>query len=304
MTQVETRRTVGFIGLGVMGEPMCRNLALKSGQTVLAHDLSPEPMQRLAAHGARPCSDLAELVRASDIVMMCLPSGKAVTGVRAKLEPHVRADQIFIDLSTSGVDVARESARVLESKGARFIDAPIARTRQAAESGTLSIMVGGDADCLAAVQPLLACMATDITHCGPVGAGQIAKILNNMVLFETGLALAEAYVITQRAGFDAELIFEALAKSSGDSFALRNHGMKAILPGDFPLRAFSVEYARKDLSYALTMAADLGVTARGARAVDDVFEHALQNGEGKKYWPVITRVIESEGEPHQGREVA
>jgi len=304
MSQSNAGRTVGFIGLGVMGEPMCRNLAARSGQAVLAHDLSPEPMQRLAAHGARPCSDAAELVKASDVVMMCLPSGRAVEALLAQLLPQVRAGQVFVDLSTSGVEVARASERLLGGQGARFIDAPIARTRQAAEDGTLSIMVGGDAACLAQVQPLLACMATDITHCGPVGAGQIAKILNNMVLFETGLALAEAHVIAQRAGFDARRIFEVLAKGSGDSFALRSHGMKAILPGEFPLRAFSVEYARKDLSYALAMADELGVPVRGARAVDASFERALEAGEGKKYWPVISRVIDADTGPQSERNAA
>ncbi|RYY70899.1 MAG: NAD(P)-dependent oxidoreductase, partial [Comamonadaceae bacterium] len=255
--------TVGFIGLGVMGEPMCRNLARKSGLRVLCHDLSPEPMRRVAEHGAQPCADPAELVRQSDVVMLCLPSGQAVTALLARLLPHVRAGQVVVDLSTSGVDVARLAAQQLGARGVRFIDAPIARTRQAAEDGTLSIMVGGDAACLEDMRPLLACMASDITHCGPVGAGQITKILNNMVLFQTGLALSEAYAIARRAGFDVATVFDTLTKGSGDSFALRNHGMKAILPGAFPARAFSVEYARKDLSYALEMAREMGITMHG-----------------------------------------
>lgn len=295
-------KTVGFIGLGVMGEPMCRNLATKSGRRVLAHDLAPEPMDRLAGHGAEPCGSLIELVEASDVVMTCLPSGKAVSELLARLEPHVRAGQMFVDLSTSGVDVARAFGRQLEARGARFIDAPIARTRQAAESGTLSIMVGGSEECLAVVRPLLACMATDITHCGPIGAGQIAKILNNMVLFETGLALSEAFAITERAGFDATRVFAALTKSSGDSFALRNHALKAILPGEFPLRAFSVEYASKDLSYALALAEEHGVATPGARAVGDMFDRALKAGEGQRYWPVISRLLNAQAVTNNGRE--
>ncbi|RYY87542.1 MAG: NAD(P)-dependent oxidoreductase [Comamonadaceae bacterium] len=286
--------TVGFIGLGVMGEPMCRNLARKSGRRVLCHDLSAEPMRRVAAHGAQPCDDLADLVRESDVVMLCLPSGKAVTALLAQLLPQVRQGQVVVDLSTSGVDVARTAAQQLAARGARFIDAPIARTRQAAEDGTLSIMVGGDADCLEAMRPLLACMASDITHCGPVGAGQVTKILNNMVLFQTGLALSEAFAIARQAGFDAATIFDTLTKGSGDSFALRNHGMKAILPGEFPVRAFSVEYARKDLSYALEMATAMGIPMRGAQAVDASFAAAIAAGEGDRYWPVISRVIDGQ----------
>lgn len=298
MNASHTIKTVGFIGLGVMGEPICRNIAKKSGLRVLCNDLDAAPLKRLAQDGAQPCADLGELMRESDVVMLCLPSGKAVTAVFDTLLPKVRAGQTFVDLSTSGVDVARNAAAQLQQKNARFIDAPLARTRQAAEAGTLSIMVGGNADCLADVRPILACVATDITHCGPVGAGQITKILNNMVLFETGLALAEAFVIARRAGFDPALIFDTLTKGSGDSFALRNHGMKAILPGEFPQRAFSVEYARKDLSYALAMAAELGIPMRGAQAVEDTFAAAIEAGHGEQYWPVISRLIDNtDGDP-------
>ncbi len=121
-------------------------------------------------------------------------------------------------------------------------------TRQAAEAGTLSVMVGADASTFAKLEPLIATFATDITHCGPVGAGQVVKILNNMVLMQTVVALGEALETAKRAGLDAKLLFETLAKGSADSFALRNHGMKAMLPDTFPERAFSTEYARKDIA--------------------------------------------------------
>jgi 3-hydroxyisobutyrate dehydrogenase-like beta-hydroxyacid dehydrogenase len=295
-------RTIGFIGLGVMGEPMCRNLARRSGERVLCCDLDAAPMHRLVQFGAEPAGDIVALLGASDVIMTCLPSGQAVLDLMDRLFPHVRAGQVFVDLGTSGVDVARRLHARLAEKGARFIDAPIARTREAAEKGTLSIMVGGDAACLDEVRPLLACLATDITLCGPVGAGQIAKVLNNMVLFETVLALSEAWLIASRSGFDPALIFGALAKGSGDSFALRNHGMKAILADDFPTPAFSVRYARKDLSYALDMAARLGIPVRGAQAVDVTFEHAISQGQGERYWPVISRVIGTPIAHHQEEE--
>jgi 3-hydroxyisobutyrate dehydrogenase-like beta-hydroxyacid dehydrogenase len=189
----------------------------------------------------------------------------------------------------------------VRGKGARFIDAPIARTRQAAENGTLLIMAGGDPADLEQARPWLQCLATDITHCGPTGAGQITKILNNMVMFQTGLALSEAYAIAQRAGFDPDTIFRTISQGSGDSFALRNHGMKAILPGEFPTRAFSVQYARKDLSYALAMARQLGIPVLGAQAVEESFEAAIAGGQGDRYWPVISRVIAGAANPTEER---
>jgi 3-hydroxyisobutyrate dehydrogenase-like beta-hydroxyacid dehydrogenase len=152
-------------------------------------------------------------------------------------------------------------------------------------------MVGSDPQAFGKLAPLIGNFASDITHCGPVGCGQVVKILNNMVLFETVVAISEAKAIGERAGVDPALLFDALAKGSADSFALRSHGMKAVLPGEFPERAFSVEYARKDLSYALQLARETGVDARGAQTVDDWFAEAIDAGLGQAYHPVISRLI-------------
>jgi 3-hydroxyisobutyrate dehydrogenase len=113
-----------------------------------------------------------------------------------------------------------------------------------------------------------------------------------MVLFETVAALSEAHAIARRSGVDAKLLFETLSKGSADSFALRNHGLKAIIPGDFPERAFSVEYALKDLQYALELADDAGVDAAGARRVEKLFRGAIARGLGALYHPVVSRLLE------------
>ena len=167
---------------------------------------------------------------------------------------NIRAGQIVVDLGTSSVEQTRDFARQLQAKGASWADAPIARTRQAAQDGTLSVMVGAAPELFAAIEPLIRCFATDVTRCGDIGAGQVTKILNNMVLFETVNALAEAVAVARRSGVDPALLLDTLSKGSADSFALRNHGIKAIVPGNFPERAFSTEYALKDLSYALELA--------------------------------------------------
>ena len=164
-------------------------------------------------------------------------------------------------------------------------------TRAAAEAGTLAVMVGAAPEVFEAVKPLIATFASDIALCGPVGCGQVLKILNNMVLFETVVAVSEAKAIGEKAGVDPNVLFDTLSKGSADSFALRNHGMKAVLPGEFPERAFSVLYARKDLKYALQLARDAGVDARGAAVVDAWFQQAIDSGLGEKYHPVISRLI-------------
>ena len=153
-------------------------------------------------------------------------------------------------------------------------------------------MVGGSPELYGAIEPLIRCFATDVTHCGDVGAGQVTKILNNMVLFETVQALAEAVAVAKASGVDPALLLDTLAKGSADSFALRNHGMKAIVPGNFPERAFSTEYALKDLGYALELAADAGLKLRGAELVGKVLQEAIDAGSGGAYFPVIARHID------------
>ena len=287
---------VGFIGLGVMGEPICRNLAVKCGLPVAGCDTDPAPLQRLAQHGVT-ASTIPQIMQQSDVVFLSLPSGEVVAQLSRATDgllANARAGQLIVDLSTSPVDVTRELAREFAAVGATFIDAPVARTRAAAEAGTLSVMIGGDKPTFDTVKPLVSTFANEITYCGPIGSGQVVKILNNMVLFETVVALSEARAIARRSGVDPQVLLETFTRGSADSFALRNHGLKAILPGDFPEKAFPVDYARKDLRYALALAEQTGVQALGARNVDVWFDAALVQGQGNRYFPVISRVIDAE----------
>jgi 3-hydroxyisobutyrate dehydrogenase-like beta-hydroxyacid dehydrogenase len=287
-------KTIGFIGLGVMGEPICRNLVKKSGARVLAFDLSPQPLARLSADGAEVAASVADTVRQSDIVFLCLPSAKHVRSVFEGdgVLKNIRSGQVVVDLGTSSVSQTRDFAKQLQAKGASWADAPIARTRQAAQDGTLSVMIGATPQLYAAIEPLIRCFATDVTHCGDVGAGQVTKILNNMVLFETVNALSEAVAVARHNGVDPALLLDTLSKGSADSFALRNHGMKAIVPGNFPERAFSTEYALKDLSYALELAGDAGIKIRGAELIGQVLQEAIDAGSGGAYFPVIAKHID------------
>jgi 3-hydroxyisobutyrate dehydrogenase-like beta-hydroxyacid dehydrogenase len=284
----------GFIGLGVMGEPMCRNLAQKSDASIVGFDRDPAPLERLARHGVTAARSVKDLADGAVVVFLCLPSGEVVHELAHApdgLLHHIAPGQIVVDCSTSSVDVTRKLQRDFAERGATFIDAPIARTRAAAEAGKLSVMVGADSVTFETVKPFISTFAEEITLCGAVGAGQVLKILNNMILFQIVTVLSEAKSIAEHAGVDAAVLFETLAKGSADSFALRNHGMKAVLTGDFPLRAFSVEYARKDLRYALQLAQSAGIETSGARTVAALFDQAIAAGMGKNYWPVISRLI-------------
>ena len=293
MVVMSEYKTIGFIGLGVMGEPICRNLVKKSGRRVLAFDLSQEPLARLREEGAEIAGSVADAVTQSDLLFLCLPSARHVHAVFEGdgILKNIRSGQVVVDLGTSSVSQTRDFAGQLQAKGASWADAPIARTRQAAQDGTLSVMVGATPELYADVEPLIRCFATDVTLCGDVGAGQVTKILNNMVLFETVNALAEAVAVARHNGVDPKLLLDTLSKGSADSFALRNHGMKAIVPGNFPERAFSTEYALKDLSYALELAADAGLKIRGAESIGTVLQEAIDAGSGDNYFPVIAKHI-------------
>src|SRR5947207_10405152 len=285
---------IGFIGVGTMGEPMCRNLARKSGAAVLAADRNPEPLQRLAADGVKTAS-LDEIVASCRTIFLSLPGGKEVEQVclgDGGILSKVTMGWTIIDTSTAPISLARRLYSEFEGKASAFADAPVARTRQAAIDGTLSIMVGGTSDCFERIEPLLRHMASDVTYCGEAGSGQAVKILNNMILFQTGVALAEALSIARAHGVDGKVLFETLTKGSADSFALRNHGMKAMLPGVFPERAFPTQSALKDLSYAVAMAEDRGVPALGADVARELMERAVELGHDKEYWPVLLKAIE------------
>lgn len=285
-------KTVAFVGLGVMGEAMCRNLAKKGSWKVVGCDMKPEPLARLKADGVTAAASLADAAKQADVILMCLPGGKEVEAVTRGpngLINHVREGQTVVDMSTAPPRLMRELAAEFAKKGVAFADAPVARTRRAAVDGTLSIMVGGTAAEFARLKPILSTMGTEVTHCGGVGAGQVVKIMNNMVVFETTMAIAEAISIAEAAGVDGKLLYETMAKGSADSFVLRNHGMKHLVPQDYPTEAFSVRYAQKDLSYAQELAREVGVTARGADLVAELFEESVKRGDGDRYTPVIRR---------------
>jgi 3-hydroxyisobutyrate dehydrogenase-like beta-hydroxyacid dehydrogenase len=287
-------QTIGFIGLGVMGEPMCRNLVRKVGRPVVAFDVNPAPVKRLGADGAAAAASVKDLVARSGVVMLSLPSGKHLEALcegEEGLLAIMRSGQTLIDLGTSPVTLTQELARKFEAKGVRYADAAVARTRKAAEEGTLSITVGGAPEVFAAIEPLLRCFASEVTHCGAVGAGQVVKILNNMVLVTNVIAISEAAALAKSVGVDTKLLFETLAKGSADSFALRNHGMKAIMVDQFPEQAFPVTYMLKDMDYAAEMAADAKLTPQALALGRDLLTRASEQGYKAEYWPIISKLI-------------
>ncbi len=285
---------IGFIGLGVMGEAICRNLGRKASEDVLGFDLDPAPLARLKDEGVDPAGSVREIAERCSVVFLSLPGVPEVKEVCAgasSLMLHMRSVSYVVDLSTTTVALARDLNSRFAARGIHFADAPVARTRQAAQEGTLSVMVGSTEHVFKRLQPTLAHIGTDITHCGAPGAGQAMKLINNMVLFQNVVAIAEALCLARKAGLSATKVFDALSRGSADSFALRNHGMKAMLPDNFPELAYSVDYALKDMAYLLEFAAQARAELAGAKNALAALERAAAGGNGRKYFPVLAKTV-------------
>lgn len=291
MTQTDT---IGFIGLGVMGGPMCRNIATKHPGRVLASDLSTEALAALADTKAEPMESIAALAAEADIICLSLPGGPQVLKVAEGLAETARPGSVVVDLSTTTVADARRVGTLLTARDIAFADAPVARTREAAQQGKLSIMVGAPEALFARISPVLDYMASDVTHGGDVGAGQVLKLVNNMLVFANTVALAEMIVLGERAGVKAETLLEAVSKGSGDSFVLRNHGMKAMGPRLFPEKSFPADYVLKDISYVFDLADQTGTPMPVANQARAYYATAVEKGFGDKYFPSIIQLVETD----------
>lgn len=287
--------TVGFIGVGVMGVRMCRNIALKSGKRVIANDIDSQAVARLSDVGVEAAPSIPQLMESADLVFMCLPGEPEVRevclgddGVLAYAQPG----HMVIDMSTATPNIERKLFTKFSKKSVEFADAPVSRGVSAAEKGTLSIMFGGKSELLDKIRPILECMGTEITHCGDVGTGQVMKLMNNMVIFQNVSALAEALTIAKMSGVDGELLFETLSKGSADSFVLRKHGLKYMIKGIYPDDLFPLTYSLKDLRYALRLAEEHDVDADGARVVERRLSEAIDAGYGDRYIPIIQKLLE------------
>jgi len=290
----DTVPVIGFIGLGVMGGAMSRNMALKHPGDVMVFDVNPDALAALEGTQARRAGSMAELAAQADVVFLSLPGGAQVEAVCLGpdgLTSGSRRPSLIVDLSTTTVASARAVADRLAAMDVGFADAPVARTREAARKGELSIMVGADPVVFQRIEPLLRYIGTDVTLCGAVGCGQAVKLINNALVFEHTMALAEMMVLGERAGVQPAVLLDAVSKGSGDSFVLRNHGRKAMLPREFPEKSFPPEYVLKDLGYVLELASQTKLTAHVAELAQRYYA-ATAGGWSGRYFPAVIEVVD------------
>ncbi|MCY1137217.1 NAD(P)-dependent oxidoreductase [Actinoplanes sp. Pm04-4] len=247
---------IGFVGLGNMGGRMAACVA-RAGQEVLGYDVREE---NVTAAGAKPAASVGELVDGSDIVLLSLPDSKVVEAVMADLLPHARPGLIVVDLSTAAPDSTVRLHALLASRDTAYLDAGISGGAAAAEKGSLTLMVGGEAGELERARPVLDLFSANIFHCGPSGAGHTVKLLNNFLNATALAATAEVMVAARKAELDLETVLAVLNASSGVNFATLNRFPK-IIHGDYLKGGLTNTLMLKDVNLYVELAARLGVAS-------------------------------------------
>jgi 2-hydroxy-3-oxopropionate reductase len=285
--------TIGFIGLGLMGKPMARNL-LKAGHPLVVHSRSQAPVEELVAAGARRAATPADVARQATRIVTMVPDSPDVElvldgpdGVFGAMQPGT----VVIDMSSIAPGVARRLAERAKARGGTMLDAPVSGGDIGAISGTLSIMVGGDATTFASVKPILDVMGNPdkVVHVGDSGAGQLCKLCNQMVIGGTLLAVAEALALARKAGVDAAKVRDALLGGFAQSRVLEVHGERALKGTYKP--GFKTHLYAKDMRNVVTTLAEHQVPAPVAAIVQQVLHATMAAGHGEDDNSVMANTI-------------
>ena len=287
---------VAFIGLGNMGGGMAANLA-KKGHDVRAFDLNADALAKAKAAGCLPVASAAEAVEGAEAVVTMLPAGTHVESVYTDaVFGRAQPSAILIDCSTIDVATARRVAETAAAKGLAAVDAPVSGGIGAANAGTLTFMVGGAEDAFARAQPFLADMGKAVIHAGASGAGQAAKMANNMLLGATMIATCEAFRLAERLGLDAQTFYDISSVSSGQSWSMTSYcpvpGVGPDTPADHDYQGgFAAALMLKDLRLAMQAAEEAGATTPLGRHATDLYETFVAEGQGGTDFSGIIRTL-------------
>lgn len=267
---------IAFIGLGNMGGPMAANL-VKAGHSVTGFDLVPAVLEAAKAAGVAIAATPGDAVAGADSIITMLPSGKHVLSVYEAILPAVVPGTLLIDSSTIDVDSARKAHALAADKGAVALDAPVSGGVGGAAAGTLTFMVGGSAAAFARAEPILAAMGKKIVACGDAGAGQAAKICNNMILGISMIAVSEAFVLAEKLGLSHQALFDVASTSSGQCWSLTTY---CPVPGPVPTSpanrdyqpGFAAALMLKDLALSQDAAASAGAATPLGAAATKLYE--------------------------------
>lgn len=286
--------TIGFIGLGLMGKPMCRNLQ-KAGAHVIVHNRSRASVDELAAEGMEPADGPADVAAKADIVILMLTNTPAVEAVllgSGGVIENVGPGSLIVDMGTTKVLSTRDYAEKVRAKGGDYVDAPVSGGAVGAEAGNLTIMAGGSDEALARIQPVFDVLGAKTTHIGAVGAGQVAKAANQVIVGLTIGAVAEALTLARKAGADPALVRQALRGGFADSRILELHGQRMI-DGAFEAGG-RANVQRKDLDQALELAGTLDLDLPATSLSRDLFDKLIEAGHGDLDHSALIKAIDPE----------
>lgn len=267
---------VAFIGLGVMGAPMAGHLA-RAGHEVSVYNRSEDKARDWAQkHIGRTYSDIARAVDGVDVVFVCVGDDRDVREVFEAASTSMRKGAIFVDHTTSSAELARELSVRAEEAGLGFLDAPVSGGQAGAEAGTLSVMAGGEASTFAEAEPIMRAYAKNLTLIGPAGAGQLAKMVNQICIVGVLQGLAEGLHFAKRADLDIEKVIAAISKGAAQSWQMENR-WKTMSEGRFDF-GFAVEWMRKDLALVLDEAERNGAKLELTKLIDGYYEDVQAMG--------------------------
>jgi 3-hydroxyisobutyrate dehydrogenase len=289
---------IGFIGLGNMGLPMALNL-IKAGHDVTGFDLFPQGVEKLKAVGGKAAKDANAIAAESEVVITMLPAGKDVREVYLGpngLIAHAKPGTLFIDSSTIDVDSARVVAAETVAAKMLMLDAPVSGGVGGAQAGTLTFMVGGPDAAFQKVEPLLNAMGKTVVHAGGAGAGQAAKICNNMILGISMIAVGEAFVLAEKLGLDKQKLFDIASKSSGQCWSLTTY---CPVPGPVPTSPANRDYQAgftaammlKDLRLAQDAARASGATTPLGADAASIYGLYVGQGEGARDFSGVIKFL-------------
>jgi len=285
-------QTIGFIGLGLMGRPMCINL-MRAGADLVVWNRSEGPRREMLNAGASVVENAAAVAERADIVVLMLADTPAVEGVltgRNGVLGALRSGCLIIDMGTTAVMATRDFAAAVTAAGGSYVDAPVSGGTLGAEAGNLTIMAGGDDQPFERSLPVLRAMGERVTHVGPVGTGQVAKAANQVIVGLNIEAVAEALMLARHAGADPARVRDALKGGFADSRILDVHGQRMI-DGAFAPGGKAVTQ-RKDLAQALDLAGQLGIDMPATALCKELYERLIDRGDGELDHSALIRALD------------
>ena len=284
-------KTIGFIGLGIMGESMCERI-MAAGYPVIAFDVDRDRVTAMEKKSARAAESLADVASATETIITMVPASEHVEAIVKNILPHIKKGSLLVEMSTISPAVSKHCADLIAKRGSRMIDAPVIKSKAAAISGDLGILVGGKRADFEAALPILQCMGKNIIHMGPNGTGLAMKICHNLLVAEIQNGVNEMLVLANQCGLVFDDVIAAIKAGGGQNFYLDTKAA-SIKDRDFAPK-FPFEHMHKDLGIAKDLCSSIGLKLPGAKLVRSIYKKGIKRALGRKDFSAAYEIVESQ----------